>query len=363
MKSSLAAALKSLKQNRSILLLDDAAGQCAGYLVCSAASVTPEQIAVMANHARGVVCAPLPESRIRDLGLPMMSRNQGGIAPDFTVSVEARQGVTTGISAADRAHTLKVLATTKHAKLDLVMPGHIFPLRAKNGGVLLKGAPAEAAVDLLNMAELPSTAVMTQCLAEDGGLPKEDQLLRTAKELGLESVRLSAIIAARLSSESILERVAESRLPTFEHGEFRAICFRSKTDGAEHLALVTGEIPPADTKKPVLVRVQAEHRLGDLLGGTEPGSRARLQASMKKIHENGHGALIYIRHPKSGRIRTQLLNAPNTADNASQLRQLGVGAQILKNLGIQRIRLLSNSTREFTAAEAFGIEIVDKEPL
>ncbi len=345
------------------MLIDDAARQCAGYLVCAAATVSAEQISLMANHARGIVCAPMPESRLRELGLPMMSRNQGGGAPEFTVSVEARQGVTTGISAADRAHTLQILATTSQAKLDLVMPGHIFPLRAKSGGVLLRGAPAEAAVDLLTMAEVPPTAVMTQCLGEKGELPSEKDLLKTAKNLGLESIRLSTIIGARLSSESILERVAESRLPTFEHGEFRAICFRSKTDGAEHLALVTGEFPPQDDSEPILVRVQAEHRLGDLLGGQDPGSRARLHASMGKIHQKGQGALIYIRHPKSGRIRNQLLDSPTPINSASQLRQLGVGAQILKDLGIRRIRLLSNSTREFTAAEAFGIEIVDKEPL
>ncbi len=363
MKASLEAAIKELKANRTILLLDDAATKCTGYMLCPAIAVSAEDITLMANHARGIVCAPLPESRVRELSLPMMTRNQGGDSPEFTISIEARQGVTTGISAADRAHTLRVLAATSQPKRDLVMPGHIFPLRAKSGGVLLRGAPAEAAVDLLSMAELPETAVMTQCLGASGELPSEEALLQTASDLSLKCIRLSAVISARLANESILERVAESHLPTFQNGEFRAICFRSKTDGAEHLALVAGEFPPKDDAKPILVRVQSEHRLGDLLGGKKLGNRERLHTSMQKINEEGLGALIYIRRPKTGRIYEQLLSGESKPNSASQLRQLGVGAQMLKQLGIKRIRLLTNSTREITAAEAFGIEIVSREPL
>jgi 3,4-dihydroxy 2-butanone 4-phosphate synthase/GTP cyclohydrolase II len=375
-------ALTALRSGGVVILEDDAAYPSSAYLICDAAAASPEIITLMARAARGVVAAAVSESRLRELGLaPMASRNSA-YAPDFTVTVEARRGVTTGISAADRSATLKILASTTEPRFDLVKPGHIFPLRAKQGGVLVRTSVAEGAVDLLDLAAGQSTtttapgsknvAAVCQCLDSSGELVKGEAIAELAKAEKLPLVSLSQIIQRRLSTETIIERIAEAQLPidlqTEKSGEFRAVCFRSQNDGAEHLALIRGEVEQtSDDSAPILVRVQAENRLSDLLGTGGIGSKRRLHRALELISETGRGVLVYVRHPRQGLIRAQLaLQSQAAAGSAvdgftpvltSQVREIGIGSQILTALGIRRVNLLTNSAWHSGSLAAFRLNV------
>lgn len=357
-----------------MLLLDDLAEVFSAYILCAAASITAEDVCFMVNHGGGVVCAALSEERIKELGLPMMSTKSEDVSPDFTVSVEARQGVTTGISAADRARTLRRLAKTDSPKRELVTPGHIFPIRAKQGGVLVRNTPAEAAVDILTLSGLNSVAALCHCLDENGEISQQAEIERLLNKTGIPCIAISDIIRERLAHESIIEAVAEAVLPTKQAGEFKTYCFRSRTDKAEHIALIKGDIASTSSdgsQIPLLTRVQAENPVCDLLDPDQIPSRSQLHTAMKEINKEGRGLLIYVRRPQvetphhflnllSEHTSTQSLESVSDLSPLSSLREYGIGAQILSYLGVKKVRLLTNSKRDISGITAFQIEIVER---
>ena len=357
-----------LRAGELLLLVDDVGSRRKVYFFCAAATVTPEQVASVVNLGRGVVCAAISEQRIQELNLAPMMRTKGASGIDFTISVEARRGVSTGISAADRAQTLKTLATTADSKLDLVTPGHIFPIRAKAGGVLVRADIAEAAVDLLNLAGLPPVGMLSHCLDERGELLSDEAAAALPALLKLTAVPISDVIRFRLSSESIVEKVAEAKLPTMFGGEFRAFCFISRTDQAEHLALVKGDISSLGDdgrQEPVLARVQAENRFSDLLGLDTPPGLERIRAALRSIEARGRGVFVYVRHPRKGNLAEQAAafsRAGESTGSAGELREHGIGAQILSELGVSRIELLTNSSRDIPGISAFNLEVVGRRP-
>jgi 3,4-dihydroxy 2-butanone 4-phosphate synthase/GTP cyclohydrolase II len=363
--STLSNIFADLRKRRLVLLIDDGGRLGPVYLICAARTTSAENVSFMVNTGRGIICAAIAEARLKELGLPMMVSGASGQAPDFTVSVEARQGVSTGISAADRATTLRTLAETNHPKQDLVTPGHIFPLRAKDGGVLVRSGPAEAAVDLVQLAGLGPVATLCHCLGEEGAALTTRGIDELRTETGLSAVTISDVTRYRLASEPIVERIARATLPIGEVGEFQAFCFRSKTDGAEHLALVKGNLSLADScgqQQPVLARVQAEHQIGDLLGTNNLFSRQRIHAALRQIDAAGRGVFIYVRHPRQGALQAQSATFASSSGSSvtSQLREHGIGAQILRSLGVSRVTLLTNSTRDIAGITAFQVEIVGR---
>lgn len=355
-------ALADLRQGKLILLTDDVGAHPCAYLFCGASSISDEQLCFMVNHGRGIVCAAMSESRVKQLHLPMMSlKSSSPASPDFTASVEARRGVGTGISASDRARTLRTLAGTRDPRRDLVMPGHIFPISAKSGGVLVRNGIPEAAVDLLRLAELVPVAAICHCLDQSGEFQSPEQIEVLRKNHGLAIVSLSELVAHRMANESLVEKVAESELPTRVAGTFRAAAFRSLHDGAEHFSLVKGDIAAA--KEPVLVRVQAENRIGDLIGPPQLPQRGLILGALKELQREGCGIFIYVRHPRKGFLAKQVKQIADGAPAGpplSALRQTGIGAQILRSLGARKIRLLTSSKTPLAGLEAFGIEIAER---
>lgn len=353
-----------LKARGSVLLVDDVGPVISGFIICSAATITESDVAFLVNHARGIVCAALPEEIHVALSLKLMSEKPPVSGFEFTVSVEARHGVSTGISAADRAQTLRVLSSTKEPTVDLVQPGHIFPVVARKGGVLVRSDVPEAAVDLLKLSSItPCVAVFCQCLNSSGELSSSAELQSLASEQNLPLVYVSEVIRARLASEVIIERIADAKLPTAYAGMFRALAFRSVIDNAEHLVLVKGDVSlKSRESKAVLVRVQSEHRIGDLLGLKQLLTRSTIQKALKRIDEEGRGVFVYVRHPRKGLLAKQVseLENPVPTPMSAQLREFGVGAQILSNLGIEKLRLLTNSDRDIHGLGAFHLEVVER---
>ncbi|OVE79905.1 hypothetical protein BVY02_01925 [bacterium J17] len=355
--------IEDFRRGQPVLLIDDVDPEHTAYIVAASSSITTEDVCLMINAGRAVICVAISEEKIKSLALPMMPAKNGQLSEDMTVSIEARKGVTTGISAADRARTLRTLARTKDSKLDLVMPGHIFPVRAIKGGVLVRPNIAEAAHDLAVVSSLEPVVAYCQCLSESGEIMTGKDLPALAEELCLRSVSISDLIRFRLASESIVEKIAEARLPTQIAGEFKAVSFRSLTDDAEHLALIKGDLGNIASSEPVLVRVQAEQLVGDLLGTGEASSRQTINAALKKIQEKGRGVFIYVKHPRKGVVKRHvdsLSKAPTSPSSNANLREIGVGAQILSALGAKKISLITNSTRDIPGIEAFDIEIVDR---
>ncbi len=363
-KAAIESTIAALKQGQITVLRDDIGAHPCSYLFCGASSITDEQLCFMVNRARGIVCAALSETRVRNLHLPMMtSRLSSPATPDFTASVESRRGVTTGISAADRARTLRVLAGTRDPRRDLVMPGHIFPISAKSGGVLVRHGIPEAAVDLLRLAQLVPVAALCHLLDEDGEYMSSADVENLALEQKLPSVGLSEVISYRMATESLVEKVAESELPTKAAGDFQAFAYRSLHDGAEHFALTKGDI--AASSDPVLVRVQAENRVGDLIGSKQAPQRGVMLGALQQIQKEGCGIFVYVRHPRKGFLAKQvrsLNRGTETTPAGAGLRQTGIGAQILRSLGARRIKLLSSSTTPLVGLEAFDIEIAGRVP-
>lgn len=377
MKHTLSAATAALSRGEIVLLIDDVVAPQRAFLIAPAATITPEQVCTMVNAGRGVILAALPEERASELRLPSMyPGNERGSRWDFTVSIESREGVSTGISAADRAQTLRTLARTTDAKRELVSPGHIFPLRSRAGGVLVRPDIAEACVDLLRLAAVPHTAALSHCLSEDGQLLEEAAQGPMAESLGAPAVRLTEIVRHRLRHEPLVEEIARARLPTSIAGEFTAVCFRSRIDQAEHFALLKGEINqlgPDGAQVPILVRVQAEQQLSDLLGLAPHDGAHRMHGALNMIDAAGRGVFVYIRHPRSGSLRTAVSGRQSgptphplppvaIAPPEMDLREHGVGAQILHALGVRRAVLLTNTVRALPGLDAFDLEIVRREP-
>lgn len=359
-------AIDRIRQGRMVVLADDEAQESTGVLALAAERATPEAVNFMAREARGIVCVALTGERLETLKIPVMVPDRptsGDIT--YCVSVDARAGTTTGISAFDRAVTIQTLVDPKARPEDLVRPGHIFPLRAKEGGVLTRAGQAEAALDLCRLAGLYPGAVLCAILTDEGEAAGFPDLQAFAERHRLASVTVKGLIDFRMRREKLVTRIAETTLPT-RYGTFRSILYESQMDGRHHLALILGE--PA-TAEEVLVRVQSECLPGDALRSLRCDCGEKLQDSLRQIGKAGKGVLVYIREGSGGIGWTNHLTdaaipqAPGSHEMRVDLREYGIGAQILVDLGLSRIRLLTSSPRRIVGLDGFGLEVVEWVPL
>lgn len=367
-------ALKEIRSGRMIVVVDDEDRENEGDLTIAAEFATPEAINFMAKYGRGLICLALTEERLDYLRLGAMTPNntsQYGTA--FTESIDARDGITTGISAYDRARTIRVAIDISSRPSDLVKPGHTFPLRARKGGVLVRAGQTEAAVDLARMAGLTPAGVICEIMNEDGSMARVPDLIEFCKEHQLKMLTVAELIRYRMQHERYIQRVGEGILPT-RYGEFRLVAFESEVDGGEsHVALLYGDAGEGD--EPVLVRVHSHCLVGDVFGTTLCECNAVLDRSMQMIADAGRGALIYLHQTARGFSVRDLAEGAalsfeherRDATNPEHLRkiqrQIGLGAQILSDLNLRRIRLLTNHPRRVPALEGFGIEIVEQVPI
>lgn len=359
-------AIRALREGRMVVLVDDEAKESEGVFLLAAEKTTAEGVNFMAREARGIICVALTGERLETLGLPPMVSDQPESRDvTFCVSVDARAGTTTGISAFDRAATIRALVDPTTRPEDLVRPGHIFPLRAKEGGVLTRAGQAEAAVDLCRLAGLYPAGVLCAVLTEEGTAARLDELQTFASRHGLLSLTMKDLIDFRMRREKLVKRVASTTLPT-RYGSFRTILYESLMDGRHHLALILGEMTAAEE---VLVRVQSECLPGDALRSLRCPCGERLRRSLELIGQAGKGVLVYIREEPGGiGWTTHLTSAeetrpPQVAAGRIDLREYGIGAQILVDLGLSRIRLLTNTPRRIVGLDGFGLQVVEWVPL
>ena len=372
-------AVAEIRAGRMVVVVDDEDRENEGDLTLAAEFVTPEAINFMAKFGRGLICLTLTEERADYLRLgPMTQENTSRFGTAFTESIEAREGVTTGISAADRAHTIKVAIDPRSTAADLARPGHVFPLRARKGGVLVRAGQTEASVDLARMAGLVTAGVICEIMNDDGTMARVPDLIKFCEEHKLKMVTVADIIRYRLQNERYIHRVAESLMPT-AHGEFRMIAYESEVDGGEsHVALVYGDVTGGskNNTEPVLVRVHTHCLSGDVFSTTLCDCRAVVENSLRMIAEAGRGALVYLHNGSAGfgvdkgvtpsRVvfHREQRAREGCEDRAHRtLRQVGLGGQILSDLGIHKIRLLTNTPTHVPALQGFGIEIVDQIPV
>jgi 3,4-dihydroxy 2-butanone 4-phosphate synthase/GTP cyclohydrolase II len=380
-------AIAELQAGRMIVVVDDEDRENEGDLTLAAEFCTPEAINFMAKYGRGLICLTLTEERADALRLgPMTQDNTSRFGTAFTESIEAREGVTTGISAADRAHTIQVAIAPGSTPNDLARPGHVFPLRARKGGVLVRAGQTEASVDLARMAGLIPAGVICEVMNEDGTMARVPDLLEFCRAHGLKMLTVAELIRYRLQNERYVHRAAEAQLPT-AFGEFRMIAYESEAGigeaygrgGESHVALVYGDLERAQAKgEPVLVRVHTHCLAGNLFGSSLCNCQAALEGSMRAIAEAGVGAIVYLHHTQRGLGVDSSVHPPRLVFHRSGgrvsgersedghqrvLRQVGLGGQILSDLGIRRITLLSNHPTHVPALQGFGIEIVGQEPI
>jgi 3,4-dihydroxy 2-butanone 4-phosphate synthase / GTP cyclohydrolase II len=369
--TDVAGALEEIKAGRMIVVVDDEDRENEGDLTLAAEFVTPEAINFMARHGRGLVCLALTEERADYLRLgPMTQQNSSRFGTAFTETIEAREGVTTGISAYDRAQTIKVAIDPRSTAHDLARPGHVFPLRARKGGVLVRAGQTEASVDLARLAGLIPAGVICEVMKDDGTMARVPDLLEFCNQHGLKMLTVAELIRYRLQHERYIVRVAESLMPT-EWGEFRMIAYESEVHGGEsHVALVRGEV---GGQEPVLVRVHSHCLAGDAFGTTLCDCQSTMRQSLRMIAEAGRGALIYLHNASRG-FEIERASTPGRImfhrearererheDRRQRiLREVGLGGQILADLGIHRIRLISNTPTHVPALQGFAVEIVEQ---
>jgi 3,4-dihydroxy 2-butanone 4-phosphate synthase/GTP cyclohydrolase II len=356
-------ALEDIRKGKMVILTDDEDRENEGDLVMAATHVTPEAINFMATHARGLICLTLTEQRIQQLGLPLMvTDNTSPYQTAFTVSIEAARGVTTGISAADRARTI-LAAVAKGAKpADLSRPGHVFPLRARDGGVLVRTGQTEGSVDLARLAGLFPAGVICEVMKADGTMARRPDLQRFARKHKMTLLSVADIIRYRLTRETLVQRISERTLERPGQGSWRAISFGSQVDSAVHVALVKGDL---SGRAPVLTRVHRGCLAGDLLGSGQCDCGAQYQAALQRLHDEGRGVLVYLQKDVPGKARLKCTHVSNEEaipgrEDQTRLREFGVGAQILKDLGLSRLRLLTNNHKKIVGLESYDLQVVEQ---
>lgn len=356
-------AIEAIAAGEMVIVTDDENRENEGDLVMAAEKVTPQAINMMIKHARGLICVPTVAHQLQRLGIhPMVQENRESHRTDFSISVDAAEGITTGISAYDRATTIRILSDPNATPDKLVQPGHVFPLRAKPGGVLQRAGHTEAAVDLASMAGLHPSGIICEILKEDGEMARLPDLIEYKKAFGLKLISISDLIHYRHQRDKLIEHLGSAPFES-DYGSFQVQMFRSLTDNRRHIALTMGALD----ERPTLVRVHSENILGDLFHGNQFGTHHALEAALKKIAEEKHGVVLYIEQPGGGiTLNHQNSNEGTLTQIESSkmdFRDYGIGAQILAELGLKKIRILTSNPRRVIALDGYGLEIVGQELL
>jgi len=367
-------ALADIRDGKMVILVDDEDRENEGDLTMAAEKVTPEAINFMAKYGRGLICLSMTEKRLTELRIPMMvSDNTSRFQTAFTISIDARRGVTTGISAADRATTIATCMDDTSTYEDLVAPGHIFPLRAMEGGVLVRTGQTEGSVDLARLAGLKSAGVICEIMNDDGTMARMPDLEIFAGKHGLKIVTIADLIKYRMNKESLVRRVATAKLPTKYGGLFTAIVYENDVDPFHHVALIKGDVLPEDK---VLVRVHSQCLTGDVFGSKRCDCEEQLHTAMAMVEREGKGVIVYMRQEGRGIGLANKLKAYSLQENGkdtveanealgfkADMREYGIGAQILADLGLHKIRLMTNNPRKMIGLQGYGIEVVERVPI